>query len=251
MAISTNRHIILRVYFTVIYIPLNNEPLQHLNVVTRIKLRSTLNMKVMNVVAYLRCSTQTQDHLRQRENLEAIAKEKGWILRRTFAEKISGTIKADERKEFKNMVQYILDNRIQLVMVSEISRLGRRVVDVLNQIEMLHQNRIGLYVQQFGMISMENGKENPTVKLLMQMLSIGAEMENNLRKERQVQGIAIAKANGKYLGRQKGSVVKPEAITSKYWDVIDLLRKSNLSMNQISRITKRSINTVRKVREFI
>lgn len=203
----------------------------------------------MNAVAYIRCSTVSQDHARQRANLEVIAKEKGWALKRTFAEKVSGNVKADDRKEFKNLLTYVKDNGIKLVMVSEISRLGRRVVDVLNQIETLHDNGISLYVQQFGMASLDSkGKENPTVKLLMQMMSIGAEMENNLRKERQLQGIAIAKATGKYTGRARGSVAKTGAIKSKYWDVVNLLNESKLSMNQIAKITKRSINTVRKVK---
>jgi DNA invertase Pin-like site-specific DNA recombinase len=206
----------------------------------------------MNAVAYLRCSTEQQDYARQKSNLEAIAKEKGWVLQRTFAEKISGNVKADERREFKSLLTYVKESGVRLVMVSEISRLGRRVVDVLNQIETLHSNGVALYVQQFGMTSLDqNGKENPTVKLLMQMMSIGAEMENNLRKERQRQGISIAKANGKYKGRIKGSKMKPAGLTAKYWDVVNLLKDSDLSINKISQITKRSVNTVRKVKELI
>lgn len=206
----------------------------------------------MNAVAYLRCSTISQDHARQRENLEAIARTQGWTLQRTFAEKISGLIKADERKEFRRMIEYVRSNDIKMVMVSEISRLGRRVIDVLSQIEVLHENGISLYVQQFGMSSLDaNGKENPMVKLLIQMMSIGAEMENNLRKERQTQGIAIAKTQGTYRGRIKGSVAKPETLLAKYWDVVNLLQDSELSVNKISRITKRSVNTVRKVKELM
>lgn len=209
-------------------------------------------MKSMNVVSYLRCSTAQQDYTRQKTNLEAIAKAKGWHLKRTFAEKVSGNTKANDRREFTNMLTYVRDNNIKLVMVSEISRLGRRVVDVLNQIEALHANGVSLYVQQFGMSSLDShGKENPTVKLLMQMMSIGAEMENNLRKERQLQGISIAKATGKYQGRQRGSVASPEKLKSKYWDIVNLLKDSKLSMTQIAQITKRSINTVRKVKELI
>lgn len=217
----------------------------------RFKFRSTLDMNNTVAVAYLRCSSLTQDHLRQRTNLEEIAKQKGWTLRRTFAEKISGNVKADDRKEFKALLEYVRANDIKLVMVSEISRLGRRVVDVLNQIETLHQNGISLYVQQFNMCSLENGRENAVVKLLMQMLSIGSEMENNLRRERQSQGIRIARANGKYAGRQTGSVASRDKVLAKYKDVVSLLEKSKLSQNEIARVTKRSINTVRKVRSLI
>jgi len=45
---------------------------------------------------------------------------------------------------------------------------------------------------------MENGKENPVAKMLLQMLSIGAEMENNQKKNRQYEGIQLAKIKGVY-----------------------------------------------------
>ena len=82
------------------------------------------------------------------------------------------------------------------ISAAEISRLGRRVVDVLNFVELLHEKGIALYIQQFNMLTMENGKENPVAKMLLQMLSIGAEMENNQRKIRQYEGIQLAKIKG-------------------------------------------------------
>jgi len=100
------------------------------------------------------------------------------------------------------------------------------------------------------MCSLDNGKENPIVRLLLQMMSIGAEMENGLRKERQMQGIQLAKLNGKYNGRARGAVTSSEALLNKYEDVADLIKSSDLSIRKIAKITKRSINTVRKVKEL-
>jgi DNA invertase Pin-like site-specific DNA recombinase len=67
---------------------------------------------------------------------------------------------------------------------------------VLNFVELLHEKSIALYIQQLNMLTMENGKENPIAKMLLQMLSIGAEMENNQRKIRQYEGIQLAKLKG-------------------------------------------------------
>lgn len=89
--------------------------------------------------------------------------------------------------------------------------------------------------------------ENPIVKMLIQMLSLGAEMENNLRKERQLQGIQLAKMSGKYQGRLTGSMASKEKLLVKYNDVADLVKNSDLSIRRISEITERSINTVRKI----
>lgn len=66
----------------------------------------------------------------------------------------------------------------------------------MNFVELLHEKGIALYIQQFNMLTMENGKENPVAKILLQMLCIGAEMENSQRKIRQIGGIHLAKIKG-------------------------------------------------------
>ena len=205
----------------------------------------------MNVVTYLRVSTSEQNSERQLINLREIAEQKSWTVVRNFTEKISGTTKANDRREYSEMLKYLEKNGIKLVMISEISRLGRKVTDILNTIEALHDKGIALYIQQFNMLSLESGKENPTVKLLCQMMSIGAEMENNLRKERQREGVALAKLQNKYAGRKEGAKASREKVLEKYCDVVDLIQKSELSIRRIASISKRSINTVRKVKELL
>ena len=204
----------------------------------------------MEAIIYSRVSSLSQDYERQLINLKTIAQEKGWHVRRTFQEKISGTIKSGSRTEFKFLMDYIDKTPVQVVMVSEISRLGRRVVDVLNFVELLHEKGIALYIQQFNMLTMENGKENPVAKMLLQMLSIGAEMENSQRKIRQLDGIQLAKMKGIYNGRIKGAKTSPSVVMNKYRNVADLLDKSDLSVRRISRITGHSINTVRKIKQL-
>lgn len=216
-----------------------------------IKNRVTLKMTNMEAIIWSRVSSQSQDNNRQVSNLKQVASEKGWKVRRVFEEKVSGTVKSTERKEFSKIMDYTEQYGIRLILISEISRIGRRVVDVLNVVDNFHRKGIAIYVQQFNMVSMENGKENPMVMLLLQMMSIGAEMENNLRKTRQSEGIALAKLQNKYLGRSLGSTANKENQLSKYSDVVDLLEKSDLSIRRISSITGRSINTVRKVKQLL
>jgi len=204
----------------------------------------------MEAIIYSRVSSLTQDYERQLINLKTVAQEKGWHVRRTFQEKISGTIKSGSRTEFKSLMDYIDKTPVQVVMVSEISRLGRRVVDVLNFVELLHEKGIALYIQQFNMLTIENGKENPVAKMLLQMLSIGSEMENSQRKIRQYEGIQLAKMKGNYNGRIKGAKTSPSVVMNKYRNVADLLDKSDLSVRRIAGITGHSINTVRKIKEL-
>ena len=202
----------------------------------------------MVAIIYSRVSSLGQDNERQIINLKTVAQGKGWHVRRTFQEKISGTIKSGSRSEFKSLMDYIDKTPVQVVMVSEISRLGRRVVDVLNFVELLHEKGIALYIQQFNMLTMENNHENPIAKMLLQMLSIGAEMENNQRKIRQIEGIQLAKLKGVYNGRVKGSRTSVKVLIDKYQNVNDLLDKSELSVRRIAGITRHSINTVRRIK---
>ena len=204
----------------------------------------------MEALIYSRVSSESQDNQRQIINLKTVAQEKGWNVRRVFQEKISGTIKSGSRTEFKSLIDYIDKTPVQVVMVSEISRIGRKVVDVLNFVEMLYEKGIALYIQQFNMLTMENGKENPVAKMLLQMLSIGAEMENSQRKLRQIEGIQLAKIKGAYNGRVNGAKANPSALLTKYQNISDLLDKSELSVRRISGLTGHSINTVRKIKQL-
>lgn len=204
----------------------------------------------MQAIIYSRVSSLSQDYERQIINLKTVAQEKGWHVKRTFQEKISGTVKSGSRNEFKMLLEYIDKTPVQVIMTSEISRIGRRVVDVLNFVELLHEKGIALYIQQFNLLTMENGKENPVAKMLLQMLSIGAEMENNQRKIRQTEGIQLAKLKGVYNGRVKGSRSSVKVLIDKYQNVNDLLDKSELSVRRIAGITGHSVNTVRKMKHL-
>jgi DNA invertase Pin-like site-specific DNA recombinase len=204
----------------------------------------------MEAIIYSRVSSLGQDNERQIINLKKVAQEKGWHVRRTFQEKISGTTKSGSRNEFKSLLNYIEKTPIQIVMTSEISRIGRRVVDVLNFVELLHEKGISLYIQQLNILTLENGKENPIAKMLLQMLSIGAEMENNQRKIRQGEGIRLAQMRHIYSGRRKGARTSLEKLLSKYVNIADLIDKSELSVRRIAGITGHSINTVRKIKQL-
>jgi DNA invertase Pin-like site-specific DNA recombinase len=205
----------------------------------------------MEAIIWSRVSSTSQDNQRQVLNLKQVAGEKGWTVKRVFEEKVSGTVKSTDRKEFNKLLEYLIQNDIKLVLISEISRIGRKVVDILNVVDTFHKRGIAIYVQQFNMVSMQDGKENPMVMLLLQMMSIGSEMENNLRKVRQSEGIALAKLQQKYNGRVEGSKANKDNQLQKYSDVVDLLKKSELSIRRISTITSRSINTVRKVKQLL
>ena len=205
----------------------------------------------MDAIIWSRVSSLSQDNQRQILNLKQVAAEKGWTVKRVFQETVSGTVKTTERKEFNKLLESVVQNDIRLILVSEISRIGRRVVDILITVDTFHKKGIAIYVQQFNMVSLENGKENPMVMMLLQMLSIGAELENSQRKIRQAEGIALAKLQKKYNGRKEGSKADKQKQLSKYSSIVDLVNKSNLSIRRIAGITGYAINTVSKIKKLM
>ena len=205
----------------------------------------------MNVVIYSRVSSLSQENERQIVDLKNRAKEKGWDVKRVFQEKVSGTINSNERPAFKTMLKYLEEQNIKIVMVAEVSRIGRKVLDVLTTVETLHKRQIGIYIKPFDLLTFQNGEDNSMGKMLLQMFAMGAEMENDLRKQRQKEGIAIAKIKEKYKGRRNGAKSNPANLLKKYQTVVDLLIKSDLSLRKIAQLTNHSINTIRKIKGLV
>ena len=115
----------------------------------------------------------------------------------------------------------------------------------------LHKRQIGIYIKPFDLLTFQNGEENQMGKMLLQMFALGAEMENDLRKQRQKEGIAMAKIKGRYKGRRNGAKADPADLLKKYQDVTDLLKKSDLSLRRISQITSHSVNTISKLKRIL
>ena len=100
------------------------------------------------VVLFCRVSSNNdrQSYDRQINDLTQLASSNNYIVEAVFAENISGAKKNTERKELMNMIDYVNTNQIDKVLVTELSRLGRDTLQVLQTIEILNQNKISLYI---------------------------------------------------------------------------------------------------------
>lgn len=89
----------------------------------------------MKVVIFARVSTTngTQDYHRQINDLRGIAIANNWSVEAIFAEKVSGAKRNDERIELSKMLDYINAHQIDKVLVTELSRLGRDTLQVLQR----------------------------------------------------------------------------------------------------------------------
>lgn len=205
----------------------------------------------MKTVIFARVSTSTQEYDRQVNELTALANSKGWSVVAVFAEKISGAKANRERTELLNMVEYVEANAIDKVLVTELSRLGRDTLQVLEVIEMLNKKSISLYIQNYNIETLTaEGKINPMSQFLITILAEVARMERKTIRERVASGYANYRANGGKVGRKEGYRKSSEAMREEYNEVFKLLKKG-ISLRNISKITNVSVNTIRKCKEYM
>lgn len=176
-------------------------------------------------VAYVRVSTVEQNDGRQKEALSK------YHIDEWFSEKISG--KNINRPQLQAMLDYIRDG--DTVYVEEFSRLGRSTMDLLQIVQHIEDKGAKL-------ISLKENFDTstPAGKLQMTMLAAIAEFERAMILERQREGIALAKKEGKYKGRKKISI--PDI--GKYYDrymsrqasKTEIAKELGISRNTLNRL---------------
>ena len=141
-------------------------------------------------VGYARTST-----IEQEAGLEAQERDlKAASCERLFAERVSSVAK---RAQLEAALDYVRDG--DTLVVTKLDRLARSVADLLAIVARLEGKGVGLRVLSMGGGPLDT--RTPTGKLMLTMLGAVAEFERGLMLERQREGIAKAKADGKYQGR--------------------------------------------------
>lgn len=203
------------------------------------------------ICIFARVSTSIQDYDRQVNELTALAQRNSWSVEAVFSEKISGAKKNTERKELSRMVEFVQAHNINKVAVTELSRLGRDTLQVLEVIEQFNKLGISLYIQNYGIETLtENGEVNPMSQFLITILAEVARMERKTIRERVESGYKNFRANGGKVGRKEGYRKSEADMREQYADEIRLLRKG-ISLRNISKITGTSVNTIRKCQSLI
>jgi DNA invertase Pin-like site-specific DNA recombinase len=164
-------------------------------------------------------------------------------------DKCSGAIPFFEREGGKRIQKLISKNEVTSLSVHQIDRLGRNLLDILNTIDFFNKKGICINFIQQGLKTLnDDGTENPIAKMTISILGVVAEMERNLIKERQKEGIFIAKAKGVYKGRAKGSLVSNLDFLNKpkVKKAIEYLNNGMKGV-EVSKLTGLHQNTISKI----
>ena len=152
-------------------------------------------------IAYIRVSSIDQNEQRQIEAMQRYNIEK-W-----FIEKVSG--KDTNRPKLKEMLDFAREG--DTIHIHDFSRLARSTKDLLDIVELLNSKGITLISNKENIDS-----STPTGKLMLTMIGAINEFERTNLLERQKEGIAIAKREGKYKGRKAVSIPDFDKHYQKY-----------------------------------
>ena len=149
--------------------------------------------------------------------------------------------------------KWIDEEVISSISIWQIDRSGRDLRDILNFIHYTSERKIPIHFISQGLRTIDDsGEENPISKMVISILGVVAEMERKLIRERQREGIELAKLKGRFLGRKKGTLENPLKFLSKKRNkhAMDLLMKGYKNI-EVSRITGLHPQTVSKVKRLI
>jgi DNA invertase Pin-like site-specific DNA recombinase len=145
------------------------------------------------VVGYVRVSSFDQNPDRQLENVQ---------VDNIFSDRVSG--KDVERPELSALMSYVREG--DMVVVHSMDRLARNLDDLRRLVQELTGRGVCVSFVKEGMIF--TGEDSPMATLLLSVMGAFAEFERSLIRERQREGIAIAKQRGAYKGRKKSLSVE-------------------------------------------
>ena len=183
--------------------------------------------------------------------LREYARKMEYEVVKEFSEKISGAKKVEERQALTELLAYTEQHHVDKVLIYECSRLSRRAVDFLSVIENLTAKRISVYILQNGLETLlPNGQPNPIAQLVMGILAQFNSMERSLIRSRMESGYNHFRQQGGQVGRKVGYRKTEEQMRADYPKEIQLLKKG-LSLRNIQAITQTSVNTLRKLKNFI
>ena len=197
------------------------------------------------VVAYLRVSTNKQHLENQEEEIKKFASNRGLDIDKWYHDVVSGKVSSNDRK-LGNLLESLQEG--DCLIVTEVSRLSRTLIDIMNIINTCIQRKIVLHSTKEG-YTFEN---NLNSKILGFAFGLVAEIERNLISIRTREALAVRKAEGKILGRPHGSCPQLNVLIQNKEKIIELMdncvpykkiaKKYKVSICTVNRFVKQHVN---------
>lgn len=208
----------------------------------------------MKAVIYARTSSSgsmenRQNTERQVHDLQEYAKYQKYDVLKVFEEHISGAKKNSERAILQEAIDYCITNKVDILLSSELSRIGRSSFEVLETVKKLIDNKVNLYLQKEQMTLLnEKGEPSMFAPILISCLSFSYSVERESVQYRLNSGRRVFIEKGGKLGRKKGSIKSTEKKEQEYKEVLMYLRKG-YGVRVTSKLTNISESTVQRLKK--
>ena len=208
----------------------------------------------MKAVIYARTSSSgsmenRQNTERQVHDLQEYAKYQKYDVLKVFEEHISGAKKNSERAILQEAIDYCITNKVDILLSSELSRIGRSSFEVLETVKKLIDNKVNLYLQKEQMTLLnEKGEPSMFAPILISCLSFSYSVERESVQYQLNSGRRVFIEKGGKLGRKKGSIKSTEKKEQEYKEVLMYLRKG-YGVRVTSKLTNISESTVQRLKK--
>ena len=220
-------------------------------------MKAKMKTKIIKSAIYARVSSvgDRQSTERQVSDLTDYSTKSGYGLQQVFEEHISGAKKNKERVVLNECLDYCIANDIDVLLISELSRLGRNVDEVLANVRYCKEHHLNIYFQKENIYIFDrDGKENPFLTIMIAVLGTCAQLERENIKFRLDSGRKqyvdkCVKETGKSgLGRKEGYRKTRDEKQKQYKDVLKLL-KAGYPIRKIVVLTEVSVSTVVRLKK--
>ena len=216
---------------------------------------TTTDKKTAVIYARVSSTGDRQSTERQVIDLTDYANKNGMTISKTFEEHISGAKRNEERAVLTECIEYAINNQVDVVLFSELSRCGRAVWEVLDTIRTLKDNGINAYFQKEGLsLFSEDGTENIYLSVMLSVLCVCSQIEREsihyrLQSGRKVYVDKNLAATGKSgLGRKVGYRKPIETKKEQYKEVLKLLR-AGYPIRKVAKLTDTSESTIKRLKK--
>ena len=209
------------------------------------------------VCLLLRVSTSEQDYTYQYNTLKELCDRKGWEIVKVFANKVSGAKKNEERQEIVELIDYVKHNKVDRVVATEISRIGRDTLEALKTIEILNEHKVNLFLANYNIETLNSNAEvNPIAKMILTICLEISSYERNILRYRMREGYneylrkRREDKENHPLGRKTEYRKNEQQYREQYKQELTLLRKG-ISLRNVQQLTGTSVGTLRKLKQYL
>lgn len=211
----------------------------------------TLSDKPILAVIFTRVSKRTQEYDRQIADLKRHTERMNWQVQQVITEKITGVRSNDEREGIDQLLQLCAGGQVKKVLITEVSRLGRRPSQTHQILETLTAQGVSIYVGQYNIETLlPNGKLNPAASMIFSITADMARQERETMIERIISGMAQAKRKGQTFGRKPGRLYSDDELWKKYSKPLKALQQG-LSIRKVAKLYDISVDTVQRIKKLL